>query len=243
MRPRRRGKCLIQGAAPERRLDRLHRVSPPIRRKKFAYRVDGPPVAPVQLDDVRRRQDSGGAPDDDAPRPGARIPRRARPRGDDLRAGERPQGPVSRMGVGPRGTRRPPNPKDFPVLPAKYPETWPRQYPGGDYWVYYTFNDNTVVNTIDALLLAAKVYNDPRFRDAAIRAGGLHPAGTASRPPSPPGRSSTTFAMQPVWARKFEPPAVSGGEIAAAPDDPDGPLRRDRRAPVSWSRSLGHWIT
>lgn len=104
-----------------------------------------------------------------------------------------------------------PEPKLFPVKAATCPSDWPRQYPGGDYWLHYTLNDNAISDTIDALLLAERIYHEPRYRDAAIRAGEF--LLLAQLPaPQPAWAQQYSTEMYPVWARKFEPPAVSGGE-------------------------------
>lgn len=82
-----------------------------------------------------------------------------------------------------------PDPNKFPTKAATYPTDWPRQYPGGDYWLHYTLNDNAISDTIDALLLATRIYNEPRYRNAAIKAG--HFLLLAQLPtPSQPGRNS-----------------------------------------------------
>lgn len=104
-----------------------------------------------------------------------------------------------------------PDPARHPVIPASYPETWPREYPGGDYWFRYTFNDQAISDTIDALLLAAHIYREPRYRAAALRAGEF--ILLAQMPaPQPAWAQQYDFEMRPAWARRFEPPAVSGGE-------------------------------
>ncbi len=36
-------------------------------------------------------------------------------------------------GAWPQGFREFPNPNEYPVKAASYPESWPREYPGGDY--------------------------------------------------------------------------------------------------------------
>jgi hypothetical protein len=114
-------------------------------------------------------------------------------------------------GAWPQGFQEFPDPAKYPVVRASYPEAWPRQYPGGDYWVYYTFNDNAIGDTIDTLLLAADVYQEPRYRQAALRAGEF--ILLAQMPePQPAWAQQYNFEMHPVWARKFEPPAISGSE-------------------------------
>ncbi|MEZ5394619.1 MAG: hypothetical protein R2724_17535 [Bryobacterales bacterium] len=37
-----------------------------------------------------------------------------------------------------------PDPKDFPVKKASYPESWSRKWPGDDYRLQYTLNDNSL---------------------------------------------------------------------------------------------------
>jgi len=114
-------------------------------------------------------------------------------------------------GAWPQGFQEFPDAAKYPVLPAGYPEAWPRRYPGGDYRTYYTFNDNAIGDTIDTLLLAAEVYREPRYRDAALRAGEF--IVQAQMPdPQPAWAQQYNFEMHPAWARKFEPPAISGGE-------------------------------
>lgn len=114
-------------------------------------------------------------------------------------------------GAWPQGFQESPDPAKYPVLQASYPETWPWKYPGGDYWMYYTFNDNAISDTIDTLLLASEVYREPRYRDAALRGGEF--ILLAQMPePQPAWAQQYNFEMHPVWARKFEPPAISGGE-------------------------------
>ena len=96
-------------------------------------------------------------------------------------------------------------------LKGNYPTDWPRKYPGGDYWVFYTLNDNAMADTIEMLLLAEKIYREPRYRDAALR-GGEFLIKAQMPEPQPAWAQQYNFDMQPVWARKFEPPAISGSE-------------------------------
>lgn len=95
---------------------------------------------------------------------------------------------------------------------ATYPETWSRAWTAyKEYWRYYTFNDGNVDRTIETLLLATRLTGDPKYRDAAIRAGDFILA-SQMPDPQPAWAQQYDFEMQPVWARKFEPPAISGGE-------------------------------
>lgn len=118
-------------------------------------------------------------------------------------------------GAWPQRFEKPADPAEFPVLQASYPETWPREWPAPKYADYYTLNDNTLVDTIDLMLLAAAIYEDPRYRRAAMR--GADFLLLAQMPDPQPGWAQQyDRQMQPAWARKFEPPAISGSESAGA---------------------------
>lgn len=99
-----------------------------------------------------------------------------------------------------------------PVLSARYPASWPREYPGhGQYWHRYTLNDNLMQDVIETLFLADEIYGGGRFRRAALKAADF--LVLAQMPePQPAWAQQYDFGMRPIWARKFEPPAVTGGE-------------------------------
>jgi hypothetical protein len=114
-------------------------------------------------------------------------------------------------GAWPQRFSAPPDPAKFPVVKASYPESWPREWVKQDYRSDYTFNDGSIVDMIDTMLLAHDVYRDKRFRDAALRGGDF--ILLAQMPDPQPGWAQQYDAeMHPVWARKFEPPAITGGE-------------------------------
>ena len=99
----------------------------------------------------------------------------------------------------------------FPIKRASYPESWSRTYAKQAYSMHYTLNDNTISDTITTMLLAFDIYNDQRFFESALRGGDF--LLLAQMPdPQPAWAQQYNAAMHPVWARKFEPPAVSGGE-------------------------------
>jgi PelA/Pel-15E family pectate lyase len=109
----------------------------------------------------------------------------------------------------------PADPAKFPVKPASFPTSWPRQYPGGDYWHAYTLNDNAMADTVDMLWIAADVYRDDRYRASAIKAGEFFLSAQLPEP-QPAWAQQYDVDMHPCWARKFEPPAISGGESQGA---------------------------
>ncbi len=104
-----------------------------------------------------------------------------------------------------------PDPKDYPVKRASYPESWSWEWPGPDYQQHYTFNDNSIVDMIDAMLEAARIYNEPRYLESAIQGGEF--ILLAQMPDPQPGWAQQYDRdMHPAWARIFEPPSVTGGE-------------------------------
>lgn len=108
-----------------------------------------------------------------------------------------------------------PDSAKYPVKPASYPESWSRTYPGGKYWYFYTLNDNAMADTIDALLMAEKIYQQPKYRDAAIKGGEF--LILAQMPePQPAWAQQYDWDMHPCWARKFEPASITGGESQGA---------------------------
>jgi len=106
--------------------------------------------------------------------------------------------------------RGPPDPAKFPVTPASYSPT--AQYTRiKAHWDLYTINDNLMSDVIDTLLLAGRVYSHAPYRQAALKGGDF--LLLAQMPdPQPAWAQQYDVAMRPAWARKFEPPAISGGE-------------------------------
>jgi PelA/Pel-15E family pectate lyase len=128
-------------------------------------------------------------------------------------------------GAWPQGFDQPPDAALFPVKRAKFPEQWSRTWPGPqEYRKFYTFNDNSLATLVNTLLLAAEIYGTGmqddeqlgrRCRAAAERAGEF--ILLAQLPEPQPGWAQQyDFEMQPAWARRFEPPAVTGGEARSA---------------------------
>ncbi len=104
-----------------------------------------------------------------------------------------------------------PDPKKYPVKKAAYPETWSRMYPKKDYRGYYTFNDNTIADMITTMFQAAETYGEDGYRAAAEKGGDF--ILLAQMPePQPAWAQQYDANMHPAWARRFEPPAITGGE-------------------------------
>ena len=112
-------------------------------------------------------------------------------------------------------------PEQKPVLSASYPDAWPREWPDREqYRIGYTLNDNVLVDLIQTLFLAEKILGSGpeaskglagRARRAAENAGRF--VLIAQMPePQPAWAQQYDFEMHPCWARKFEPPSLTGGE-------------------------------
>lgn len=98
-----------------------------------------------------------------------------------------------------------------PVKAASFPETWSRMYTARPYAEHYTLNDNVMGAVIETLLDAWDFRRNARYRDAAVRGGEF--LALAQLPEPQPGWAQQYDAdMHPAWARKFEPPAITGGE-------------------------------
>jgi len=104
----------------------------------------------------------------------------------------------------------------YPVKRADFPDSWPREYPGHqNYWYRYTLNDNLIPDLLEGLFLAEDTYQDKKYHEAARRAGDFLIAAQLPEP-QPAWAQQYDFDMHPAWARKFEPPAVTGGESQGA---------------------------
>lgn len=94
---------------------------------------------------------------------------------------------------------------------ARYPDSCSREFPKQDYRGYYTLNDSTVVDMMDVMLEAYRIYGEERFLDSAGKTGDFFLL--AQMPEPQPGWAQQyNSEMEPAWARKFEPPAITGGE-------------------------------
>ena len=103
-------------------------------------------------------------------------------------------------------------PLDHRTRRASYPETWSRTYQGHrQYWHRYTLNDNLAPDVIRTLFLAERIYEDAKYRVAALKLADF--LLLAQMPdPQPAWAQQYSYDLHPIWARKFEPPAITGGE-------------------------------
>jgi PelA/Pel-15E family pectate lyase len=102
-------------------------------------------------------------------------------------------------------------PSSDAIARASLPETWSRSFPDTKYSGFYTLNDNTMSDLILTLLDAWETYGDQRYRESAERGGEFFLRAQLPEP-QPGWAQQYDQQMHPVWARKFEPPAISGSE-------------------------------
>jgi len=103
------------------------------------------------------------------------------------------------------------HPADYPIKPAQVPTRWSRTPDVKAYWSFYTFNDHAIRNCILTLLEAHRRFGKPEYLEAVKRGGDFI---LLAQLPSPQAgwAQQYNFDMEPSWARRFEPPAVSAGE-------------------------------
>ncbi|MEZ0389512.1 MAG: hypothetical protein ACAI34_20710, partial [Verrucomicrobium sp.] len=104
----------------------------------------------------------------------------------------------------------PPSAAKYPLKQASFPETWSRTWTK-DFTGCYVTNDNLHATAIDALILASQTYQEPKYLEAAKKAGDFLILAQLPEP-QPAWAQQYDENMQPVWGRAFECPAVSGRE-------------------------------
>lgn len=105
-----------------------------------------------------------------------------------------------------------------PVQQAKYPDyDWKTEGRVKNYWDYYTLNDGLAGTVAEVLMEAHAIYKDAKLKAALAKLGDFL---LLARMPGPqPGWCQQyNFEMVPIWARKFEPPAITGWESQDAMD-------------------------
>jgi len=99
-----------------------------------------------------------------------------------------------------------------PILKARFPDyDWKTHGRVKNYWDYYTLNDNLAGTVAGTLIEAHQIYKDAKYQTALERLGDF--LMLAQMPAPQPGWCQQyNYDMVPIWARKFEPPAISGWE-------------------------------
>ena len=100
----------------------------------------------------------------------------------------------------------------IPGKAANFPDyDWRTEGRIKNYWDYYTLNDGLAGYVSTVLMEAYEIYQEERYRQALLKLGDFLIAAQLPAP-QPAWAQQYNFEMQPIWARKFEPPAVTGGE-------------------------------
>jgi hypothetical protein len=99
-----------------------------------------------------------------------------------------------------------------PAVKAAFPDyDWRTEGRIKNYWDMYTLNDGLAGTVSDVLIDAHKIYKDSRYQAALARLGDF--LILAQMPdPQPAWAQQYSYEMHPIWARRFEPAAITGGE-------------------------------
>ena len=102
--------------------------------------------------------------------------------------------------------------ESFPVVKASFPEyDWRTEGRFKNYWDFETLNDGLAGTVVKTLQLAYETYGDQRYREAMVKFGDFLILAQLPQP-QPAWAQQYNHQLQPIWARKFEPPSVVGFE-------------------------------
>jgi len=102
--------------------------------------------------------------------------------------------------------------KPQPVLKASMPSyDWRTEGRIKNYWDMYTLNDGLAGTVSETLLEAYSIYEEEKYKTALIKLGDFLILAQLPEP-QPAWAQQYGFNMHPIWARKFEPPGITGGE-------------------------------
>ena len=208
---KRAGYCLVRGQLRSGGWEYRIEFSPDAR-KRYAYRVDEPVKGKTQRNTTTL--------DDNTTQAALRLLMQLDKTLDfkDAKIHEAVQFALSSLlkaqypiGAWPQRFDAPPNPDEHPVKKASYPDSWSWEYPKTNYKGFYTYNDNAIGDVIDVMFMAGDVYDDERYRASAERCGQFILLSQMPEP-QPAWAQQYNNDMQPDWARRFEPPSITGGE-------------------------------
>lgn len=99
-----------------------------------------------------------------------------------------------------------------PILKASFPDyDWRTENKIKNYWDMYTLNDNVASTVAQTLRDAQRIYKDEKYLASLAKLGDF--LLLAQLPAPQPGWAQQyDYKMRPIWARKFEPAAITGGE-------------------------------
>lgn len=108
-----------------------------------------------------------------------------------------------------------PAPADGIVKKATMPAEWPREFPKEKYTDFHTLNDGNLERLVLLMLRAHELTGEARYLEAAKRCGDFLLLAQFEGD-QPAWAQQYNQEMIPVWARKFEPPAVTSVESFGA---------------------------
>jgi len=98
------------------------------------------------------------------------------------------------------------------IVKASFPKyEWRTEGRFKNYWDFETLNDGLAGTVTKTLQLAYETYRDERYRKAMLDFGEFLIRAQLPEP-QPAWAQQYNHQLQPIWARKFEPPAVAGRE-------------------------------
>ena len=102
--------------------------------------------------------------------------------------------------------------EQLPVVKASIPTyEWRTDGRFKNYWDFETLNDGLAGTVTETLQLAHEVYGGERYRQAMLKFGDFLILSQLPEP-QPAWAQQYNHQLQPIWARKFEPPAIAGRE-------------------------------
>ncbi|MCA9107020.1 MAG: pectic acid lyase [Planctomycetales bacterium] len=123
---------------------------------------------------------------------------------DTMLAAQFPNGAFPQVWQGPS--------PEQPIRAAVFPDyDWRVENRIKEYWNLYTLNDDLAGDMVALLVLADATYDDPRYSAALRRLGDFLILAQLPEP-QPAWAQQYDYGMRPAWARKFEPPAITGSE-------------------------------
>lgn len=103
-------------------------------------------------------------------------------------------------------------------IAASFPDyDWRTEGRIKEYWDQYTLNDNVAGGVAKVLTEAERLYKDDRYRQALVKLGDFL---LLAQMPEPQRGWAQQYGptMKPIWARKFEPPAMASDETQEVVD-------------------------
>jgi PelA/Pel-15E family pectate lyase len=99
-----------------------------------------------------------------------------------------------------------------PVVKASFPDyDWRTEGRIKEYWDMYTLNDSLAGTVFATLHDAHSIYKDKKYKQAALKLGDFLILAQLPEP-QPAWSQQYDYKLRPIWARKFEPAAITGGE-------------------------------